>query len=180
MRVLVYPGAKSDVVSLQEILRLVHDGARVARQREIDERTKSGAPLIHESDGSPLLALPEHVDDPGLAGIKLRFVQVDDATRRGWNARATNEWQRVLAASKARDSVAMRDADEALCKVYEETIAAVVDELHGIDLGGKTLAEAMPGLRLAGLLVPLHDACRHFLGLSPEKAGRCGLPSPST
>jgi hypothetical protein len=43
-----------------------------------------------------------------------------------------------------------------------------------------TIDELIPALRLAGLLVPLFLACRHFLGLDPKKALRCGLRVSST
>ena len=100
-----------------------------------------------------------------------------DSQRRGWAARRSAAWGEWRTAG---DDEARRAADERLCLLYEEMITVCVARVDGLQGMRATVAESLPGLRLAGLLVPFHDAVRYFLELPPGKALRCGRLLQST
>lgn len=131
------------------------------------------------TEGNALEPLGDFVPDPDLDGIVVTMRIVDDATRRLWIAQTQSAWIAIRDAAKADDVMARREAYSRLEAVYEAIIIGVVAKLDGLQGLRDSVAESMPGLRLAGLLVPLHSAARHFLELPPGKALRCGLQPPS-
>lgn len=131
-------------------------------------------------EGNALEPLPEYEPNPELDGIVVTMRIVDDATRRLWSAKTQAAWIAIRDAARAEDALARRDAYARLETVYIEVVCGVVAKLDGVQGMRDTMAESMPGLLLAGLLVPLHTAARHFLELPAKKALRCGLPPQST
>jgi hypothetical protein len=119
----------------------------------------------------------EYVDSEDLDGVSVTLRMCSDAQRRGWVARRASAWR---AWRDAADDEGKRDADERLCLLYEEMITVCLASVTGLQGMRSTLAESLPGLRLAGLLVPFHDAVRYFLELPPGKALRCGRLQPLT
>jgi hypothetical protein len=136
--------------------------------------------LVALTEGNALEALAPYEPAPELDGIAATMRVVDDATRRLWTAKTQAAWMAIRDAVKHDDVMARRDAYDRLEAVYEEVIVGVVAKLDGLQGMRDTVAESMPALRLAGLLVPLHTAARHFLELPPGKALRCGQQPPST
>jgi hypothetical protein len=114
-------------------------------------------------------------------GIMVTMQVVADADRRMWQAETSACWERVRLARIAGDVVGSQRALNDLDAIASKVVAAVVVEVGGtLDLEGKSVADAVPGLVLAGLLAPLYTAARHFLELPAPKAVRCGLPPLST
>lgn len=136
--------------------------------------------LVAFTDGNALEALGDFVPDPDLNGIVVTMRIVDDATRRLWAAQTQAAWMAIRDAVKLDDVIARRDAYARLEAVYEAVVVGVVAKLEGLQGLRDSVAESMPALRLAGLLVPLHGAARYFLELPPGKAVRCGLQPLST
>jgi hypothetical protein len=136
--------------------------------------------LVALTEGNALEALPAYEPAPELDGIVATMRVVDDATRRLWTAKTQAAWMAIRDAVKHDEVMARREAYDRLEAVYEEVIVGVVAKLDGLQGMRDTVAESMPALRLAGLLVPLHTAARHFLELPPGKALRCGQQPPST
>jgi hypothetical protein len=119
----------------------------------------------------------EYVDNDEIDGVSVTLRMCSDAQRRGWVARRASAWR---AWRDATDDEGKRSADERLCVLYEEMITVCLASVTGLQGMRSTLAESLPGLRLAGLLVPFHDAVRYFLELPPGKALRCGRLQPLT
>jgi len=136
--------------------------------------------LVALTEGNALEPLGEYEPDVNLDGVFITMRIVDDATRRLWSAKTQAAWLAIRNAAKGEDVLARRDAYDRLERVYEEVVCGVVAKLDGLQGLRDSVAESMPALRLAGLLVPLHAAARHFLELPPGKALRCGQQPPST
>jgi hypothetical protein len=135
--------------------------------------------LLALTDGNAIEPLGDYQPDPELDGIMLTMRVVDDATRRLWTAKTQAAWMSIRSSLKTDDVMTRREAYDRLEAVYEEVIVGVVAKLDGLQGLKATVAESMPALRLAGLLVPLHTAARYFLELPPGKALRCGQQPPS-
>jgi hypothetical protein len=135
--------------------------------------------LLALTDGNAIGPLGDYQPDPELDGIMLTMRVVDDATRRLWTAKTQAAWMSIRSSLKTDDVMTRREAYDRLEAVYEEVIVGVVAKLDGLQGLKATVAESMPALRLAGLLVPLHTAARYFLELPPGKALRCGQQPPS-
>jgi hypothetical protein len=136
--------------------------------------------LVAMTEGNALEPLGEYQPAPELDGIVITMRIVDDATRRLWAAKTQAAWLAIRNAVAGDDVLARRDAYDRLERVYEEVVIGVVAKLEGLQGLRDSVADSMPALRLAGLLVPLHAAARHFLELPPGKALRCGQQPPST
>lgn len=136
--------------------------------------------LVALTEGNALEAIGDYVPSPELDGIVVTMQIVDDATRRLWNAQTQAAWMAIRDASKGDDVMVRREAYDRLERAYEATVVGVVAKLDGLAGLKSTVAESMPALRLAGLLLPLYTAARHFLDLPPGKALRCGQQPPST
>lgn len=136
--------------------------------------------LLAHVDGNAIEPIGEFVADPDLDGIVVTMTIVDDATRRLWTAQTQAAWLAIRSAMRSDDVIARREAYDRLERAYETVVCGVLAKLDGLAGLKATVAESMPALRLAGLLVPLYTAARHFLELPPGKALRCGLLPPST
>jgi hypothetical protein len=136
--------------------------------------------LLAHTENNAIEPLGEFVADHDLDGIVMTMRVVDDATRRLWNAQTQAAWLGIRNAMRGDDVVARREAYDRLERAYETVVVGVVAKLDGLAGLRDTVADSMPALRLAGLLVPLYTAARHFLELPPGKALRCGLLPPST
>jgi hypothetical protein len=136
--------------------------------------------VVALAEGNALEPLPPYEPSPDVEGIIVTMRIVDDATRRLWTAQTQAAWLAIRDAAKTDDIMARRDAYDRLERVYEEVVCGVVAKLDGLQGLRDSVADSMPALRLAGLLVPLYTAARHFLELPPGKALRCGQPAPST
>ena len=136
--------------------------------------------LVALTEGNALEPIGDYVPSPELDGIVVTMRVVDDATRRLWTAKTQAAWMMIRDSVKRDDVMARREAYDRLEAVYEEVVCGVVAKLDGLQGLRDSVAESMPALRLAGLLVPLHSAARHFLDLPPGKALRCGQQPPST
>lgn len=134
---------------------------------------------VASTEGNALEPIGEYVADPDHEGIVLTLRVVDEATRRQWNAQTQAAWMTIRAAMRSDDVLARREGYDRLERVYESIVVGVVAKLEGLRGLRDTVAESMPALRLAGLLVPLYSASRYFLELPPGKALRCGLQPPS-
>lgn len=178
--VLVYPGTKGEPVPLVDVLREAHDAVREAIDAEIKTRKASGAPLIWERTGEPIDPLGAHEPDPACDGVVITMQIVSDGQRRAWDVRREQHAAAYREAQAKGDTSAMLAADEAAWSLMGEIVGAVVVELRGVVGLTGSVADAADALRGAGLLAPLHDAARHFLGLPRKKALRCGLPQQST
>ena len=145
---------------------------------KVYEKARAIAELV---EGNALEPLPEYEADPALDGIVVTMAVVADADRRMWTAETAAAWDRVRLARMGNDPVAAQAALNQLDAIAGKVVAAVVVDVAGaVDLEGKSVADAMPGLVLAGLLAPLYTAARYFLDLPAPKAVRCGLPPQST
>lgn len=160
-----------EAVSAVSLAHGARDGAKVAEHARR---------LVALTEGNALEALAPYEPAPELDGIVVTMRVVDDATRRLWTAKTQAAWMAIRDAVKHDDVMARREAYDRLEAVYEEVIVGVVAKLDGLQGMRDTIAESMPALRLAGLLVPLHTAARYFLELPPGKALRCGQLLPST
>ena len=160
-----------EAVSAASLAHGARDSAKVAEHARR---------LVALTEGNALEPLPPYEPAPELDGIVVTMRVVDDATRRLWVAKTQAAWMAIRDAVKHDDVMARREAYDRLEAVYEEVIIGVVAKLDGLQGLRDTVAESMPALRLAGLLVPLHTAARHFLELPPGKALRCGQQPPST
>jgi hypothetical protein len=136
--------------------------------------------LLSHTENNALEPLGDFVVDHDLDGIVMTMRVVDDATRRLWIAQTQAAWLGIRNAMRGDDVVARREAYDRLERAYETVVVGVVAKLDGLAGLRDTVADSMPALRLAGLLVPLYTAARHFLELPPGKALRCGLLPPST
>lgn len=169
-----------DTTNWQEVGEAVAAASLAHGERDTAKVAEAARLLLVHTEGNALEPLPEYVPAPELAGIVCTFRMVADRDRRGWSARLTAAWRRYRDALVADDPIALRDADEAITAVYEDQVAACVAKLDGIEGLRDSVADSLPGLRLAGLLLPLQRAVGHFLSLPPGKALRCGQPAPST
>ena len=137
--------------------------------------------LVEHTSGNALEPIGDFEPDPAVDGIVVTMQIVADADRRMWQAETSACWERVRLARIAGDVVGSQRALVDLDAIAGRVVAAVVVDVGGtLDLEGKSVADAVPGLVLAGLLAPLYTAARHFLELPAPKAVRCGLPPLST
>jgi hypothetical protein len=169
-----------DATNWQEVAEAVARASLAHGERDSGKVAAAARDLLAHTDGNALEPLGEYQPDPDLDGIMVTMRIVDDATRRLWSAQTQAAWIAIRNSIKSDDVVARRDAYSRLEAVYETVIVGVVAKLDGLEGMKATVAESMPALRLAGLLVPLHVAARHFLELPPGKALRCGQQPPST
>jgi hypothetical protein len=169
-----------DSTNWQEVGEAVARASLAHGERDSAKVAAAARELVVATDGNAIEPLGDFVPDPDLDGIIVTMRVVDDATRRLWNAQTQAAWIGVRGALAGDDVVARRAAYDRLEAVYESVILGVVAKLDGLQGLRDTVAESMPALRLAGLLVPLYTAARHFLELPPGKALRCGLQQPST
>ena len=154
--------------------------AAVAAQDSAKAATYARA-LLEATDGNALEPLPEYAPDPALDGIMVTMQVVADADRRMWTAETAACWERITKARAEGDHVAATRHLVELDAIAGRVVVAVVVDVGGsLDLEGKSIAEAVPALHLAGLLAPIYHAARHFLELPSPKAVRCGLPPQST
>jgi len=169
-----------DSTDWQEVAEAVARASLAHGERNSVAVAAAARELVAATEGNALEPLGEYQPDPDLDGIVVTMRIVDDATRRLWAAKTQAAWMAIRAALAGDDVIARRDAYARLEGVYEEVIAGTVARLDGLQGLRDSMAESMPALRLAGLLVPLHAAARHFLELPPGKALRCGQQPPST
>jgi hypothetical protein len=169
-----------DSTDWQEVAEAVARASLAHGARDSVAVAAAARDLVAFTEGNALEPLGDFVPDPDLDGIVVTMRIVDDATRRLWAAKTQAAWMAIRAALAGDDVIARRDAYARLEGVYEEVIAGTVARLDGLQGLRDSVAESMPALRLAGLLVPLHAAARHFLELPPGKALRCGQQPPST
>jgi hypothetical protein len=142
---------------------------------------KAARELVEHTSGNALEPIGDFEPDPAVDGITITMQIVADADRRMWQAETSACWERVRLARIAGDVVGSQRALVDLDAIAGRVVAAVVVDVGGtLDLEGKSVADAVPGLVLAGLLAPLYTAARHFLELPAPKAVRCGLPPLST
>ncbi len=147
-------------------------------KRDTAKVAEKARAIVELVDGHALEPIDEYQPDPDLDGVMVTMQVVADADRRMWTAETTAAWMRV---ETAADPVAKQKALNELDAIAAKVVAAVVVEIGGsVDLEGKSVADAMPALVLAGLLSPLYQAARYFLELPAPKAVRCGQPLPST
>lgn len=158
----------TEAVAATSVALSVRDSSKIARLcREMLEAT----------EGNSLEEVGPYEPDPALEGIQITMQVVADAERRMWNAETAAAWARVRESRMAGDMVEAQKALNELDAIAGRVVAAVVVDITGaIDLAGKSVADAMPALVLAGFLAPLYTAARHFLDLPVPKAVRCGLP----
>ena len=169
-----------DSTNWQEVGELVARASLAHGERDSVKVASAARELVAATEGNAIEPIGDFVGDAALDGIVVTMQIVDDATRRLWNAQTQAAWIAIRDASKDADVMARRDAYDRLERAYEAVVLGVVAKLDGLAGLKATVAESMPALRLAGLLVPLYTAARHFLDLPPGKAVRCGLQPLST
>lgn len=169
-----------DSTNWQDVGELVARASLAHGERDSAKVAAAARELAAATDGNALAPLGDFVPPEGIDGIVVTMQIVDDATRRLWTAQTQAAWLAIRDASKTDDVMARREAYDRLERAYETTVVGVVAKLDGLQGLKSTVAESMPALRLAGLLVPLYTAARHFLDLPPGKALRCGQQPPST
>lgn len=169
-----------DSTNWDEVSKSVESLASANSAKDSSKVADHARALVAATEGNALEPVGDFVAEPDHDGIVVTFRVVDEATRRDWNARTQAAWLAIRAALRTDDMVARREAYHRLESVYEQVVIGVVAKLDGLQGLKSTVAESMPALRLAGLLVPLYSAARHFLELPPGKALRCGLPALST
>jgi hypothetical protein len=161
--------------------RLVGSAAERVSQaivaRDASALSDAARSVVALSSGYVLADPGEYVDSEDLDGVTVTMRMCSDSQRRGWVARRASAWREWR---QAIDDEGKRAADERLCVLYEEMITVCIARVDGLQGMRATIADSLPGLRLAGLLVPFHDAVRYFLELPPGKALRCGRLQPST
>ena len=146
-------------------------------ERDSVKVARAARELVELSEGNALEPIGEYEPDAALDNITITMQVVADAERRMWNAETAAAWARVRESRMAGDMVEAQKALNELDAIAGRVVAAVVVDITGaIDLAGKSVADAMPALVLAGFLAPLYTAARHFLDLPVPKAVRCGLP----
>jgi hypothetical protein len=137
--------------------------------------------LVEATEGHAIEPVGDYEQNAAVDGVVVTMQVVADADRRMWQAETSACWDRIRLARIAGDHVGAQQALNDMDAVAAKVVAAVVVEIGGaVDLQSKSVADAMPGLVLAGLLAPLYTAARHFLELPAPKALRCGLPPLST
>lgn len=183
MFVLLFPGQKSALVTLQSVLKERHDNLQAHTAREIQRRTARGVPL--DDGAGPLTALDDYVDVDGYGDVQVRFVALAEKRR----AELLADVQVAVAARAAfagKDVVVVGKelplADAAIEDAQLAFIKAAVCELRDsngvVDLSSESVAEA---IRATGsLLAHLFVAARDYQGLSPGKEKRFGSQQPST
>lgn len=169
-----------DSTNWQEVGEAIAAASLAHGERDTAKVAEAARLLSLHTEGNALEVVPPYEAPPELAGIVCTFRMVADRDRRAWAARLTAAWRRYRDALMADDPIALRDADEAITEVYEAQVAACVAKLDGVQGLKDSVADSLPGLRLAGLLLPLQRAVSHFLSLPPGKALRCGQPAPLT
>ena len=169
-----------DSTNWQEVGELVSRASLAHGERDSAKVASAARELVAATDGNAIEPIGDFVGDAALDGIVVTMQIVDDATRRLWNAQTQAAWIAIRDASKSADVMARREAYDRLERAYEAVVLGVVAKLDGLAGLKASVAESMPALRLAGLLVPLYTAARHFLDLPPGKAVRCGLQPLST
>lgn len=135
--------------------------------------------LSAHTNNNELTPIDEFVVDDNLAGIKITLQIVSEAQRRDWSARSAVAWREYRDASVSQNTMALREADEKIAQIWRDQVCTCVVAIEGIEGLAATIAESMPALELAGLLIPLHNAVQYFLTLPPKKALRCGQPALS-
>ena len=169
-----------DSTNWQEVGELVARASLAHGERDSVKVASAARELVAATEGNAIEPIGDFVGDAALDGIVVTMQIVDDATRRLWNAQTQAAWIAIRDASKSADVMARREAYDRLERAYEAVVLGVVAKLDGLAGLKASVAESMPALRLAGLLVPLYTAARHFLDLPPGKAVRCGLQPLST
>jgi hypothetical protein len=169
-----------DSTNWQEASEAIARASLAHGDRDSGKVAAAARDLLAHTENNALEPLGDFVADHDLDGIVMTMRVVDDATRRLWNAQTQAAWLGIRNAMRGDDVVARREAYDRLERAYETVVVGVVAKLDGLAGLRDTVADSMPALRLAGLLVPLYTAARHFLELPPGKALRCGLLPPST
>ena len=169
-----------DSTNWQEASEAIARASLAHGDRDSGKVAAAARDLLSHTENNALEPLGDFVADHDLDGIVMTMRVVDDATRRLWNAQTQAAWIGIRNAMRGDDVVARREAYDRLERAYETVVVGVVAKLDGLAGLRDTVADSMPALRLAGLLVPLYTAARHFLELPPGKALRCGLLPPST
>ena len=169
-----------DTTNWQEVGEAVATASLALTDRDTKRLSEAARLILAHADGNALEEVPAFEAPPELAGIIVTFRMVADKDRRAWAARLTTAWRLYRDALVADDPIRLREADETITGVYEDQVTACIAKLDGVQGLKDSLADNLPGLRLAGLLLPLQRAIGHFLSLSPGKALRCGQPAPLT
>lgn len=180
MLLLIHPGTKSEIVSLQSVLKERHENLRAFTDKEIARRTARGIPL----DG--LTPLDDYADVDGYDDVRVRFLALSEEERGIINATVeVAQATRAALADKPVVEVAAEaaKADSGVVKAMIDYVRKVVVE---VDLGdGKldlTSDAVCAALAATGqLLTHLFVAAREYQGLSAgKKERRFGLPQQST
>lgn len=171
---LILPGQRSARLVLDEILRERHDVERARVAREIKTREESGAPLVDEVTGLPIVALDDYEPEPLADGVEVVL-----------RARSMAERQR----DQERIAAAFRDGDkQRIADALECHILSSYAEIHGVrtidpetgyedELPATAFSErpdmmrAMIDVGLAALLVV---AANHWSALDPKAVALCG------
>lgn len=169
-----------DATDWPEVAKVATTLTAAVDKRDAKAAAEAARLVLAHSDGNALAPLPDYEPVADLDGIVITLRMVADRDRRAWSARLTTAWRAYRDALIADDPMALRAADEAITSVYEDQVAACVAKLDGVQGLRDSMADNLPGLRLAGLLLPLQRAVAHFLSLPVGKALRCGQPAPST
>lgn len=169
-----------DSTNWQEVGEAIAAASAAHGERDTAKVAEAARLLALHTEGNALEVVGPYEAPEELAGIVVTFRMVADRDRRAWAARLTAAWRRYRDALIADDPIALRDADEAITAVYEDQVSACLAKLDGVEGLRESIPDSLPGLRLAGLLLPLQRAVSHFLSLPPGKALRCGQPAPLT
>lgn len=165
----------TDFVVVDEILAEMHE-----KKRSASSLAELAGRLSAQCSHNELRPIGDFDRNKDLEGVRLTLEIVSEAQRREWSARSAVAWREYRDASRAGDVLALRVADEKIAQVWRDQVVTCVAKIEGVDGMQATVAESMPGLELAGLLIPLHEAVQYFLTLPPKKALRCGVPAQST
>lgn len=169
-----------DSTNWDEVSRSVESLVGANSAKDSSKVAEHARALVAATEGNALEPFGDFMADHDHDGVVVTFRVVDEATRREWNARTQAAWLAIRNSMRSDDVIARREAYHRLESVYEQVVIGTVTKLEGLQGLKPTVVESMPALRLAGLLVPLYSAARHFLELPPGKALRCGLPAQST
>jgi hypothetical protein len=199
--VLIRPGAVSDWVPLQAVLREAHEARQQEVKNEIEQRRKRGVPLDDNTDwaavkqaaekgdsalvaqlvsGNALELLEDYAPVEGYDQVLLRFVAISEARRRALSFRVAAAQDAVAAATRKATSEEILKACEERDAAYGALVLAAV---AAVDVAGEKIeqigSEHLEALGASQLLTNVYVAAREYQRLSPGKGQRFGSQQPS-
>ncbi len=185
---LIRPGQKTAIMTLQAVLRERHESIAADVARDIERRKRDGVVFDEGIEWPAVQAavdardaikvrtlvegarrpLPPYEDVPGYDVVRVRFVALSAARRA--------DLVKVVVDAYAADQAA--DAEVGILEYLRATVAELVVDGESLSLASDDDVVAVKATR--GLFFDLYVAARDYQGLPAGKEKRFGSPPPST